>query len=1627
MLRRLKYKALNGSSRDAGQGENQDEDTVSRLPEQGQRPSPALARGCESVPAQVPQLSPDSDLHFKPRSASSGDINDPNDPSRRETSSPSFSLPWNPQRLRLARSSNRNTDLSSTGSEIGLHLVHDVSNPCADLILVHGLGGSWLKTWSWKRDAQFFWPAWLPSEDELSHLRIFSFGYNANFTGPSTTLGILDFAKDLLFKMSGYGDEDAKIGRAPIIFAAHSMGGLVVKKAYVLGTMDDSYSEMISRVFGVIFLATPHRGSDYAHTLNNLLAASMFSSSKTGSVLGYPSEVTASMDADHHDVVKFSSRDSPNYIALKDTLRSWVRRFNRKGKHADNVPQTVGVQLTDPGFEINQDTVTPSAKLDAEEVLHKLTEILGVHELVDLEKYQQVDGTCSWIQSREGYRSWSGPSTAPLGVLWLTGLPGTGKSTLAQSVVSTIKEDEDDVDPRCQYHFFTFTDATKRKVAYALRSIAFQLALGNHEFCKQLLGLHGKTGLRFEQQSTQVIWAKVFKAIIFKMDFDTTLYWVFDALDEADNPTTLVNAIFKANPKSAIRIFLLSRPARHLIGLATSPKPWLTHIPLSIRDTKDDVQLFIRTQLQETLPTDNNTRERVAQQMFSKASGSFLWAKLALKTLEQAWHTEEDIQRALSDIPKGMQALFSRMLRTIESLKEESPRNFQLAHRILTWATCCAEPLTTTELAVALEPDFTKLQNLEVTILHLCGFFITTSGSKVMPVHETAKSFLLGTHTRKIPESPPPFLDGPACHEHLAEVCIKYLGNESRKNLLLTIQECDTQSALISQNRLKLLLSDHPFLPYAAFHWAYHVSHADSASAELNTILQDFFGRHILSWIHACVILGGLRVITRSAQSIKAYSRKVGPRSLTCSTASLSKDDENFFQLWAIDLVRMVGRFGRNLAEKPTSIYKIIPPLCPQGSMIYKTYSSRSTLSLQGISSSSWDDCLARLPIGEERTISRVLSTVTYFICLISVQGEIIVCDTETCEELRRRTHGEYVPHMALNKTGSLLATAGIDTFRGWDLSSGEEVYRMQRHGSPIVMTLAFGSSDHELLVGYDDCRVVCYHLEKQEEKWDFLAEEEDDDDYHPCPKIMVFSPDITKLAIVFRGRPVLVWDITVPRKRPIRCVRESDLAKQLGEAWTMLDSIHGEAVEHRDTSAREMIINQDGTLLLTSDHAGTLSLWGLPNFQLLYRLPHEEFVRDLAFSPDSQRIYDVRGPICNIWEPGVLLRLDHEESEDASASGGNESETAVDAHPVMSTDGNQRSQITAIAYGPYEKYCVCGKDDGSVTIFAIDGGKKVRKVFNHATTAAVITLNWSPTGKYIASSGDNGRIITKRLETKGKEDSKWAVFPCLDFHNQESARQFTFNHTGKLMLISFENSDRLWNLKAKTQLWRRNKEQSLGLRWAPHPFQKEMLLHARPNKTTLHDWALLQRFESPASTEESLKSHGDQPPASSTPSSPVSYTSERNSSAHIRRIVTSGVRKYVIVEVLPGVSSHTKLADKQLRLELITPESLSGKTQQGSKEASAVERALLPISPSVRRFLGCYKDSIVFLNHEYWVCSWALGHPSSHSTPPKRHFSLPRDCIGPSSLSLVTLAEGGTVLFPKNGELAVVHNGLKL
>jgi pimeloyl-ACP methyl ester carboxylesterase len=123
-----------------------------------------------------------------------------------------------------------------------------------DVIFVHGLGSDadgWVNS-----ETKFDWPVELGKKDD--RLRVFAVEYYAPMMGgarvPTSYQAI---APKLL--------EDLKInhvGARPIVFVAHSLGGIIVKQ--LLRHAEAFESPIFSKTRSVIFLSTPHAGATIA-------------------------------------------------------------------------------------------------------------------------------------------------------------------------------------------------------------------------------------------------------------------------------------------------------------------------------------------------------------------------------------------------------------------------------------------------------------------------------------------------------------------------------------------------------------------------------------------------------------------------------------------------------------------------------------------------------------------------------------------------------------------------------------------------------------------------------------------------------------------------------------------------------------------------------------------------------------------------------------------------------------------------------------------------------------------------------------------------------------------------------------------------------------------------------------------------------------------------------------------------------------------------------------------------------------------------------------------------------------------------------------------------------------------
>ncbi|CAG7853304.1 SubName: Full=Related to kinesin light chain {ECO:0000313/EMBL:CCA74635.1} [Serendipita indica DSM 11827] len=169
--------------------------------------------------------------------------------------------------------------IRSKKEELGfLELVPGI-DPVVDIIAIHGLDGHREKTWMaengtlWLRDL-------LPAD--LPNVRVLAYGYDADTRSREcvSTQTIYQQADKFVKSLTR---ERSNAPRRPIIFVAHSLGGIVLKQAIILchnQTLNSTNKlrDILVSTHAVLFFGTPHsgvKGADLLEVLNRLLSVYM--------------------------------------------------------------------------------------------------------------------------------------------------------------------------------------------------------------------------------------------------------------------------------------------------------------------------------------------------------------------------------------------------------------------------------------------------------------------------------------------------------------------------------------------------------------------------------------------------------------------------------------------------------------------------------------------------------------------------------------------------------------------------------------------------------------------------------------------------------------------------------------------------------------------------------------------------------------------------------------------------------------------------------------------------------------------------------------------------------------------------------------------------------------------------------------------------------------------------------------------------------------------------------------------------------------------------------------------------------------------------------------------------------
>jgi hypothetical protein len=295
---------------------------------------------------------------------------------------------------------------------------------------------------------------------------------------------------------------------------------------------------------------------------------------KDSSVLGYPGETSKALDADHHEVCKFDSPKDPNYITVRNVLKSLVSKIVATNKSSR------------PPISNRRES-------------RDLKSLLAITELPDTDyiffRDQWALGTSDWILEEKSYLEWSQvrDSTPDVRVLWLYGGPATGKSVLSSFIINNLVQQGQ----RCQYFFIRFGDQKKRTLSVLLRSIAYQIAQSVPGFMQKLAELVDEA-IDFETAGPRSIWERIYKSVLFNMKERQPLYWIIDGLDEAEDPKAFIRLLSDISTCSVpIRILLVGRKTSE-ISASFERLPKRLNLTLKgIEGHQKDIRSYIRQEL----------------------------------------------------------------------------------------------------------------------------------------------------------------------------------------------------------------------------------------------------------------------------------------------------------------------------------------------------------------------------------------------------------------------------------------------------------------------------------------------------------------------------------------------------------------------------------------------------------------------------------------------------------------------------------------------------------------------------------------------------------------------------------------------------------------------------------------------------------------------------------------------------------------------------------------------------------------------------------------------------------------------------------------------------------------------
>jgi type II secretory pathway predicted ATPase ExeA len=453
------------------------------------------------------------------------------------------------------------------------------------------------------------------------------------------------------------------------------------------------------------------------------------------------------------------------------------------------------------------------------------------------------------------------------GIFWLSGMAGTGKSTIARTLAQSFK----DKGTLGASFFFKRNKEDRATAAKFFPTIVKQLAI---HIPQMIAGIQKaiEDDPAIVKKTLPEQFDKLMLQPLLAVDqgqaVSSTLI-VIDALDECEPNEdvkiilTLLEQVVTAT-SMAIRFFLTSRPEQLFrFKFKEIGERHVQHIPLDkVHDvmTKHDITLYLREKFSEIQknPEHNLPRawpgEEQIETLATRATPLFIFAATVYRFVaDSRFDPEERLQEFLtnssgSKLDKTYRPVLKHLLADDGSDREKLIGEFQ---KIIGVIILLADPLSVSSLAELLELEEHKI-SIRLRSFHSVLIIPSNRNLPIQTFHSSFHDYLLDEGTRTNTEISRFWVDKGEKHELITRQCLSVMGRYLKKNIC-GLPSYGTSRTGIDPASVARLLP--PALQYACHYWVYHLSQSTAPARILDQALL-FLKEHFLHWIESMSILG---------------------------------------------------------------------------------------------------------------------------------------------------------------------------------------------------------------------------------------------------------------------------------------------------------------------------------------------------------------------------------------------------------------------------------------------------------------------------------------------------------------------------------------------------------------------------------------------------------------------------------------------------------------------------------------------------------------------------------------------------------------------------------------------------